>query len=78
MLAYREALFSHLKKRWSGLFGASYDILLYDLTRTYFEVDATGPGTEASGLKAFGYSRDRRSDWVQIVIVLIISGVSRR
>jgi transposase len=73
LLAHREALFSHLKDRWAGLFGASYDILLYDLTSTYFEVDANGPATEASRLKAFGYSRDKRPDCVQIVIALIIT-----
>lgn len=73
LLDHREALFTHLKDRWSGLFGASYDILLYDLTSTYFEVDANGPLTEASRLKAFGYSRDKRPDCVQIVIALIIT-----
>ena len=73
LLDHREALFTHLKERWSGLFGASYDILLYDLTSTYFEVDANGPVTEASKLKAFGYSRDKRPDCVQIVIALIIT-----
>jgi transposase len=73
LLEHREALFTHLKERWSGLFGARYDILLYDLTSTYFEVDANGPVTEASKLKAFGYSRDKRPDCVQIVIALIIT-----
>ena len=73
LLDHREALFSHLKERWAGLFGACYDILLYDLTSTYFEVDANGPVTEASKLKAFGYSRDKRPDCVQIVIALIIT-----
>ena len=73
LLDHREALFTHLKERWAGLFGASYDILLYDLTSTYFEVDANGPVTEASDLKAFGYSRDKRPDCVQIVIALIIT-----
>ena len=73
LLSHRDALFSHLRERWSGLFGASYDILLYDLTSTYFEVDANGPVTEASKLKAFGYSRDKRPDCVQIVIALIIT-----
>jgi transposase len=73
LLNHREALFTHLKDRWAGLFGASYDILLYDLTSTYFEVDANGPVTEASRLKAFGYSRDKRPDCVQIVIALIIT-----
>jgi transposase len=73
LLDHREALFSHLRERWAGLFGATYDILLYDLTSTYFEVDANGPVTEASELKAFGYSRDKRPDCVQIVIALIIT-----
>jgi hypothetical protein len=73
LLDHREALFTHLKERGSGLFGASYDILLYDLTSTYFEVDANGQVTEASRLKAFGYSRDKRPDCVQIVIALIIT-----
>ena len=73
LLAHREALFTHLKDRWAGLFGASYDILLYDLTGTNFEVDANGPVTEASRLKAFGYSRDKRPDCVQIVIAIIIT-----
>lgn len=73
LLKHREALFSHLKDRWAGLFGATYDILLYDLTSTYFEVDANSPLTEASHIKAFGYSRDKRPDCVQIVIALIIT-----
>jgi transposase len=73
LLEHREKLFTHLKDRWAGLFGATYDILLYDLTSTYFEVDANGPVTEASKLKAFGYSRDKRPDCVQIVIALIIT-----
>ena len=73
LLSHRGALFSHLRERWEGLFGASYDILLYDLTSTYFEVDANGSATEASKLKAFGYSRDKRPDCVQIVIALIIT-----
>jgi len=73
LLDHREALFTHLKERWAGLFGASYDILLYDLTSTYFEADANGAVTEASKLKAFGYSRDKRPDCVQIVIALIIT-----
>ena len=73
LLVHREALFTHLKDRWAGLFGACYDILLYDLTSTYFEVDANGPVTEASRLKAFGYSRDKPPDCVQIVIALIVT-----
>ena len=73
LLAHREALFTHLKNRWAGLFQTNYDILLYDLTSTYFEVDASAPQTQASQLKAFGYSRDKRPDCVQIIIALIIT-----
>ena len=73
LLAHRQALFSHLKERWTGLFNTRYDVLLYDLTSTYFEVDANGPVAEASKIKAFGYSRDKRPDCLQIVIALIIT-----
>ena len=54
---HKGALFSFLKEQWSLLFDASYDILLYDLTSTYFECD---PPETADGLKRFGYSRDKR------------------
>ena len=39
LLAHKEALFGFLKERWQGLFGLTYDVLLYDLTSTYFESD---------------------------------------
>ena len=67
---HKADLFSFLKERWVGLFDASYDILLYDLTSTYFECD---PPENADGLKRFGYSRDKRSDCVQVVIALIVT-----
>jgi hypothetical protein len=67
---HKEALFSFLKERWSLLFEASYDVLLYDLTSTYFECD---PPEEKSGLRRFGHSRDKRSDCVQVVIALIVT-----
>jgi len=73
LLKHRTALFCHLKERWTDLFESSYDILLYDLTSSYFEVDANGAVAESSGLKAFGYSRDKRPDCLQIVIALIIT-----
>jgi len=66
---HKADLFSFLKKQWHDLFNASYDVLLYDLTSTYFECDV--PETE--GLRKFGYSRDRRSDCVQVVIALIVT-----
>ncbi len=67
---HKPALFSFLKTRWSLLFNASYDVLLYDLTSTYFECD---PPQDDDGLRRFGYSRDKRPDCVQVVIALIIT-----
>ena len=69
LLEHKQALFSHLRNRWETLFGASFEVLLYDLTSTYFECDVP----EADGLRRFGYSRDKRSDCVQVVIALIVT-----
>jgi transposase len=66
---HKNDLFSFLKTQWSLLFNASYDVLLYDLTSTYFECDVP----EDEGLRRFGYSRDKRSDCVQVVIALIVT-----
>jgi transposase len=65
---HKDALFVYLKERWMGLFQAEYDILLYDLTSTYFECDVP-----VEGKRRFGHSRDRRSDCVQVVIALIVT-----
>lgn len=70
LLAEKEALFAHLRERWRDLFAARYEILLYDLTSTYFECDV--PADEADP-RRFGYSRDRRSDCVQVVIALVVT-----
>ena len=70
LLEHKEALFGHLRQRWSDLFAASYDILLYDLTSTYFECDAPEAETDP---RKFGYSRDRRSDCVQVVIAMVVT-----
>ena len=66
--AHKQALFSFLRDRWETLFNARFDVLLYDLTSTYFESD---PPFE--GKRRFGYSRDKRSDCVQVVIALIVT-----
>ena len=65
---HKAALFSFLQDRWKTLFQASFEILLYDLTSTYFECDPP-----ESGKRRFGYSRDRRSDCVRVVIALIVT-----
>jgi hypothetical protein len=70
LLAHKAALFTHLQERWRDLFNAKFDVLLYDLTSTYFESD---PPEDKGGLRRFGYSRDKRSDCVQVVIALIVT-----
>jgi hypothetical protein len=63
-------LFDHLVGRWRDLFNVSFDVLLYDLTSTYFEID---PPLSETDKRQFGYSRDKRSDCVQVVIALIVT-----
>ena len=70
ILPLKEELFGHLRQRWSDLFGARYEVVLYDLTSTYFECDVPGDETDP---RRFGYSRDRRGDCVQVVVALVIT-----
>jgi hypothetical protein len=70
LLEHKAALFSHLRQRWQDLFGASFDVLLYDLTSTYFESD---PQEDESDKRRHGYSRDKRPDCVQVVIALVVT-----
>lgn len=64
------ALFTHLTGRWRDLFNVSFEVLLYDLTSTYFESD---PPLDENDKRRHGYSRDHRFDCVQIVIALIVT-----
>ncbi len=66
--AHRAALFTHLQARWKDLFGATYDLLLYDLTSVYFE----GQMAEAPKAK-HGHSRDQRPDCRQVVLAVVLS-----
>ena len=68
ILIYREELFSHLQQKWTDLFHASFDVLLYDLTSTYFEGSA-----KDIPKAAHGYSRDGRPDCRQVVIALVVT-----
>jgi len=68
LLTHKSELFSFLRQRWEMLFQADFEVLLYDLTSTYFECDP--PET---GKRRFGHSRDHRSDCVQVVIALIVT-----
>jgi transposase len=68
IVEHKEALEKHLAQRWKDLFGVSFDVLLYDLTSTYFEVDA-----EEVDKAQHGYSRDHRPDCKQLVLALVVS-----
>lgn len=68
ILPCRRALFSHLQAVYGELFGASFDILLYDITSTYFEGQA-----DSNGKAARGYSRDSRPDCEQVCIGLVVT-----
>ncbi len=70
LLAHKQALFDHLVGRWRDLFNARFDVLLYDLTSTYFEAD---PPFADDDKRRYGYSRDRRPDCVQLVIALVVT-----
>jgi transposase len=70
LLPHKAALFSHLRARWQDLFAARFDVLLYDLTSTYFE---SAPPDDENDKRRHGYSRDKRSDCVQVVIALIVT-----
>jgi transposase len=68
MLPHKTALERHLKQRYGELFGAAFDVLLYDLTSTYVEGAA-----EKNPMMRRGYSRDHRPDCEQMVIALIVN-----
>jgi hypothetical protein len=71
LLRHKADLFSHLMARWRDLFNANFDVLLYDLTSTYFEINAS---EVAEGDKRrHGYSRDKRPDCPQVVIALVVT-----
>jgi transposase len=70
LLAHKNDLFDHLVGRWRDLFNVSFDVLLYDLTSSYFEADPPFPEGDK---RRFGYSRDHRPDCVQVVIALVVT-----
>jgi hypothetical protein len=70
LLEHKRALFDHLVSRWRDLFNVSFDVLLYDLTSTYFESD---PPADDEDKRRYGYSRDHRPDCVQVVIALVVT-----
>ena len=70
ILRHKAAVFEHLVGRWRDLFNATFDVLLYDLTSTYFE---SSPPESEDDKRRYGYSRDKRSDCVQVVIALVVT-----
>ena len=68
LLPHKEALETHLKNRLGNLFELKYDLLLYDVTSTYFEGEC-----ESNPMAQRGYSRDNRSDCKQVCIGLVVS-----
>ncbi len=70
LLEHKTALFDHLTAKWRDLFGVKFDLLLYDLTSTYFESDPPYPEEDP---RRYGYSRDKRGDCVQVVIALVLT-----
>jgi len=68
MLAHKEALEQHLAAKWRDLFGAEFDVLLYDLTSTYFE----GEAVEVEKARR-GYSRDHRPDCLQLLLAVVVT-----
>ena len=71
LLPHKDALFSHLMARWCDLFNANFDVLLYDLTSTYFEINASD--LAEGDKRRHGYSRDKRPDCPQVVIALVVT-----
>jgi transposase len=68
LLAHKPDLFVWLRQQWADLFHADFEVLLYDLTSTYFEGEM-----EANPKAKRGYSRDGRPDCLQLVIALVIT-----
>jgi transposase len=68
VLEHKQELFLWLRQKWADLFQAEFEVLLYDLTSTYFE------GAMEENPKAkYGHSRDQRTDCLQVVIALVIT-----
>jgi len=68
LLPHKDALFGHFQQVYGELFGTTFDILLYDITSTYFEGQAQGNPQAKRG-----YSRDKRPDCVQVCIALVVT-----
>jgi transposase len=68
LLPHKDAIEQHLKERLGDLFDLKYDLLLYDITSTYFEGECRG-----NPMAQRGYSRDHRPDCLQVCIGLVVT-----
>ena len=68
VLEHKQELFLWLRQKWADLFQADFEVLLYDLTSTYFE-----GAMEQNSKAKYGHSRDQRTDCLQVVIALVIT-----
>ena len=68
VLQHKQEMFVWLNQKWADLFGADFEVLLYDLTSTYFEGEM-----EQNPKAKRGYSRDKRPDCLQLVIALVVT-----
>jgi hypothetical protein len=71
LLKHKADLFTHLVSRWRDLFNVDFDVLLYDLTSTYFEINAAD--VPEGDKRRHGDSRDKRPDCPQVVIALVVT-----
>ncbi|MCC6473078.1 MAG: IS1634 family transposase, partial [Burkholderiales bacterium] len=67
LLPHKEAIKQRLVKRYGELFELDYELLLYDVTSTYFEGQCAAPA-----IARRGYSRDHRGDCVQVNIAMVV------
>ena len=68
LLPHKQAIEKHLKERLGDLFDLDYELLLYDVTSTYFEGQC-----QANPMAQRGYSRDSRPDCLQVCIGLVVT-----
>lgn len=68
LIEHKDGMFTFLQQRWQDMFNVEFDVLLYDLTSTYFECNPP-----SAGKRRYGYSRDKRFDCVQVVIALVVT-----
>jgi transposase len=68
LLPHKEGLFHHFQQVYGELFGTTFDLLLYDITSTYFEGQGAG-----NAQAKHGYSRDGRPDCIQVCIALVVT-----